>query len=61
MQEGWPYWEEWWNDGMMERNGGITGIFYNTEYMEYTKTQNLQNILKQNTEYSNTQNKRKTF
>ena len=46
---------------MMERNGGITGIFYNTEYMEYTKTQNLQNILKQNTEYSNTQNKRKTF
>ena len=46
---------------MMERNGGITGIFYNTEYKEYTKTRNLQNVLKQNTEYSNTQSERKAF
>ena len=46
---------------MMERNGGITGIFYNTEYIEYTKTRNLQNVLKQNTEYSNTQSERKAF
>ena len=53
--------EEWRNDGMMERNTGISGIFYNTEYMEYTKTRNLQNILKQNTEYSNTQSERKSF
>ena len=55
---------EWRNDGMMERNSGIPGIFYNTEYMEYTeytKTRNLQNILNQNTEYSNTQSERKAF
>ena len=53
--------EEWRNEGMMERNSGIPGIFYNTEYMEYTKTRNLQNILNQNTEYSNTQSERKAF
>ena len=53
--------EEWRNEGMMERNSGIPGIFYNTEYMEYTKTRNLQNILKQNTEYSNTQSERKAL